>query len=54
MELDMASEVRRVRLGIQETRSLVQACREDSTARELARQRRLERDRERDENLQSL
>ncbi|TFK94600.1 hypothetical protein K466DRAFT_579851 [Polyporus arcularius HHB13444] len=54
MEHDMASEVRRVRLGIQETRLLVQACREDSVAREIARQRKLERQRERDENLQSL
>ncbi|RPD63904.1 hypothetical protein L227DRAFT_572350 [Lentinus tigrinus ALCF2SS1-6] len=52
MELDMASEVRRVRLGIHEARLLVQACREDSTARETARQRKLERERERDENLQ--
>ncbi|KAI0702961.1 hypothetical protein C8T65DRAFT_260745 [Cerioporus squamosus] len=54
MESDMASEVRRVRLGIQETRQLVQACRENSTARETARQRKLERERERDENLQGL
>lgn len=41
MENDVAAEVQRVRLGIQETRRLVRACREDSAARESARQRRM-------------
>ncbi|KAI0743794.1 hypothetical protein C8Q80DRAFT_860613 [Daedaleopsis nitida] len=43
MENDVAAEVQRVRLGIQETRWLVRACREDSVARETARQKRTER-----------
>ena len=42
MEHDVAAEVRRVRLGIQETRWLVRAYREDSAAREAARQERME------------
>ena len=45
MENDVATEVQRVRLGIQEARMLVQACREDSAARESARQRRLKKER---------
>ena len=45
MENDVAMEVQRVRLGIQEARMLVQACREDSAARESARQRRLRNER---------
>ena len=47
MENDVATEVQRVRLGIQEARMLVQACREDSAARENARQRRLKLKKER-------
>ncbi|KAH9942309.1 uncharacterized protein BXZ73DRAFT_97721 [Epithele typhae] len=35
MDSDVESEVRRVRRGIQETRMLVRACREDSAARRL-------------------
>ena len=44
MENDVATEVQRVRLGIQETRMLVQACRNDCVARESARRRRDERE----------
>ncbi|KAI1796453.1 hypothetical protein LXA43DRAFT_987734 [Ganoderma leucocontextum] len=47
MQNDVATEVQRVRLGIQETRMLVQACREDCAARESARQRRLRLKKER-------
>ncbi|KAM5533325.1 hypothetical protein V8D89_012999 [Ganoderma adspersum] len=45
MENDVAMEVQRVRIGIQEARMLVQACREDSAARESARLRRLKNER---------
>ncbi|TBU43403.1 hypothetical protein BD309DRAFT_960774 [Dichomitus squalens] len=44
MENDVATEVQRVRLGIQETRTLVQACRADSAARENPRRRRMEQE----------
>ena len=40
MQNDVAAEVQRVRLSIQETRRLVRACREDSAARESARLQR--------------
>ncbi|KAI9067125.1 hypothetical protein FKP32DRAFT_1588937 [Trametes sanguinea] len=45
MENDVATEVQRVRLGIQEARSLVRECREDCLARASARQERRERER---------
>ncbi|KAL7281291.1 hypothetical protein PYCCODRAFT_1466461 [Trametes coccinea BRFM310] len=45
METDVATEVQRVRLGIQEARSLVRECREDCKARASARQERRERER---------
>lgn len=41
MDNDVASEVRRVQRGIQEARMLVQACREDSAARDRARRQKL-------------
>ena len=41
MEHDVATEVQRVRLGIQETRMLVRACREDTEAREVQRLRKM-------------
>lgn len=45
MKHDVASEVQRVRLNIQEARLLVRACREDSAAREAVRLQRMEEER---------
>ncbi|KAI0371133.1 hypothetical protein BV20DRAFT_1112799 [Pilatotrama ljubarskyi] len=45
MENDVATEVQRVRLGIQETRMLVRECREDCRARTADRQERQDRER---------
>ncbi|KAI8993779.1 hypothetical protein BD414DRAFT_480424 [Trametes punicea] len=45
MDHDIATEVQRVRLGIQEARTLVRECREDCQARATARQKRRDRER---------
>ncbi|KAI0655946.1 hypothetical protein C8Q70DRAFT_1057144 [Cubamyces menziesii] len=45
MENDVATEVQRVRLGIQEARMLVRECREDCRARQKALRKRRDRER---------
>lgn len=44
MDNDVATEVQRVRLGIQETRTLVRECREESKARACELQKRREKE----------
>ncbi|KAH9855209.1 hypothetical protein C2E23DRAFT_883173 [Lenzites betulinus] len=46
MDNDITMEVQRVRLGIQETRSLVRECREDSKTRKREMEKRRETERE--------